>query len=155
MRIKIDMQEVANTMHCIVNYEQMAWSFTQMVGGKDSGPLREFWNTKVVKRETSTLMTQSEYDQWCDINLHLVTQTWGNTSGGWEGIGGSAMTNSYTLIIENKWYGLSCIYYDGKLAYICEMDEKYMEYVQKGYRGLPGYGNCTEKLTVIFKKPIR
>jgi hypothetical protein len=61
------------------------------------------------------------------------------------------MTPAYTLIIENGWYGFACIYYSGKLAYICEMDDKYTDYKVKGYRGLPGCRDSSEKLTVLFK----
>ena len=153
MRNRIDMQEIANMMQCIVDYEFMANSFTQMVGGEESEPLREYWNTKIIKRDKNTWLNETEFRQWCEVDVHLVSQMWGNTSAGWQTIGGSAMTNAYTLILENKWYNFACIYYSGKLAYICEMDERYNDIKSKGYRGLPGYGECKSKLSVIFKKP--
>ena len=151
MRLRIELSDMADLMKSISEYEYLANSFTQLSSGEGRETLVKFWNEKIVKRETSTYMTEDEYRQWREINFHVVRQIWGNTSGGWQGIGGSAMTSAYTVIIENNWYGLACIYYNGKLAYICEMDEKYIDYMSKQYRGLPGHGDCREKLTVLYK----
>jgi hypothetical protein len=151
MRQEIGMEDIANVMIAISDYESRASYFSQMGGSDDNKALNEYWNTKIVKRTEKTWMTELEFRQWKDIELHLISQTWGNTSCGWQGIGGAAMTPAYTTIIENKWYNLSFIYYSGKLAYICEVDDKYNDYKQKGYRGLPGCLGCREKLTVIFK----
>lgn len=156
MRSEIDMQEIANVMQCIIDHKQMANHFPQMgYGNEGSVDLKEYWETKIVKRSEKTWMDQSEFREWCEVDLHLISQMWGNTSGGWQGIGGSAMTNAYTTILENKWFNLSFVYYSGKLAYICEMDEKYLSCKEKNYRSLPGYNTCTEKLTVIFRKQYR
>ena len=62
------------------------------------------------------------------------------------------MTKSYTVIIENGLSGFACIYYNGQLAYICEMDEKYQEVISKGYDRLPGCNPYQEKLTILYKK---
>ncbi len=155
MRISVDMEEMASIMNSIVHYEGLPSYFSQLGMGETSDGLEKYWNTNIVKRETSTWMTQSEHEQWKEINLHLVSQVWGNTSCGWEGMGGSMMSNSYTLILENKWYNLVFIYYRGKLAYICENDEKYQSIKQKDFRGLPGYNGCLDKLTVIYRNKIR
>lgn len=77
---------------------------------------------------------------------------WGNTSGGWGTIGGTAMTNQYTTIIENDMFALAAIYYNGQLAYICQIDNKWKEFAEKGFRYLPGMNDCANKLTVIYKK---
>ena len=151
--LNIELSDMSDLMKSISDYEYLANRFTMMGGVEDRESLKKFWNEKVVKRETPTHMTQEEYKYWKEINFHMIKQTWGNTSGGWQGIGGSAMTSSYTVIIENGWYGFACIFYNGELAYICEMDEKYTNYMSKEYRGLPGHGNCREKLTVLYKLP--
>jgi hypothetical protein len=148
--LNIELSDMSDLMRSISEYEYLANTFPQLTSGDDRERLVKFWNEKIVKRETSTQMTQEEYRYWKEINSHMIKQTWGNTSGGWQGIGGSAMTSTYTVIIENVWYGLVCIYYNGKLAYICEMDEKYNNYMRKNYRGLPGHGDCREKLTVLY-----
>jgi len=150
-RISIEMSDMANMMLAVTHYKQISTYFPQLAGGKEGEVLRQYWETYIVKRTEKTWMVESEFRLWDEIELHLISQTWGNTSGGWESIGGSAMTNDYTLIIENKWYNLSFVYYSGKLAYICEMDDKYTDIKQKGYRGLPGIVGSSAKLTVIHK----
>jgi hypothetical protein len=149
--LKIDLSDIADITRSISEYEMLTNSFTQRGTKEEKELLTDFWNKKVVKRETSTWMTSHEYEQWKEINFHVVAQTWGNTSCGWQGIGGAAMTKAYTVIIENGWSGLVCVFYFGKLAYMCEMDDKYKVYVEKGFRGLPGHGDCHEKLTVLYK----
>lgn len=151
MRLNIDLSDIADIAKSISNYYELVSYFSQLTDDEESELLREYWNTKIVKREKETWMTESEYRQWKEINFHYVAQMWSNTSCGWQGIGGSAMTNSYTLIIENKFYNLAYIYYGGKLAYICEMDDKYKPYADNGYRGLPGCLYCKDKLTVLYK----
>lgn len=155
MRNRVDMEEMANMMNAIVHYGGIPNYFAQLGMGETSEGLENYWNTKIVKRDKSTWMTQSEYEEWKDINLHLVSQMWSNTSCGWEGIGGSAMSSAYTLIIESKWFNLVFVYYRGKLAYICENDEKYESVKQKHFIGLPGYNSCLDKLTVIYRNKIR
>ena len=151
MMLKVELSDMSDLMRSISEYEYLPNGFTQMGDKESREVMTKFWNEKVVKREDSTWMTQEEYKYWKEINFHMIKQTWGNTSGGWQGIGGSAMTSAYTVIIENDWYGFACIYYNGKLAYICETDEKYTNYMRKNYRALPGHGDCREKLTVIYK----
>jgi predicted phage tail protein len=151
MKNKIGMKEMASAMNAVTHWESLSGYFTQLKTGEDKNKLVEFWNTNVVKRDTSTYMTQAEYDQWCEINLHIVSQMWGNTSGGWETIGGSAMTSAYTTIIENNFYGLAAVFYNGQLAYICQIDDKWKVY-SEGFRFLPGMSDCSRKLTIIYKK---
>lgn len=142
---------MADVMACIDHYEKLSHTFTQQVGGKDGQSLRDFWETRIVKRNISTWMTQEEHSQWSDIDLHLVNQTWGSTSCGWGGIGGAAITASYTLIIENRNYGIACVYYGNRLAYICEIDDKFKKYNYD----LPGVDDCKLELTVVFKPSYR
>jgi hypothetical protein len=149
--LKIELSDMADVMKCISEYERLANSFTQRGSKEDKELMIKFWNEKVVKRETKTWITPQEFDYWKDIDFHVVKQEWGNTAGGWGGIGGASMTSQYTVIIENYWFGFVCVYYHGKLAYICEMDSKYQEYMVKGYGSLPGIEDCRKNLTVIYK----
>jgi hypothetical protein len=152
MLVNIDLQELSHITGAITDYEYLPNIFQQLGSHKQNEKIKEFWNKNIVKRETSTHLTGNEYRQWKEISLHVVPQTWGNTSGGWEGIGGSTMTKSYTVIIENPFFNFSCIYYNGKLAYICEMDDLYKEHMTNGYRTLPGMRPYKESLTLIYKK---
>ena len=146
---------MSDLMSCISDYRGRSGYFQQMEGRQENENLKEYWETKIVKRTENTWMNRSEISYWKDINVHMIAQTWGSTAGGWPGMGGASMTTYYTNIIENKWFGLSFIYFRNKLAYICEMDDKYQEFVAKGYRGLPDYSESSEKLTVIYKTTLR
>lgn len=150
--VSIDIEEISNITRAISEYEYLSNNFQHLGSKEQNERLKEFWNKNIVKRDTSTYFTESEYKHWKEIDLHVVPQTWGNTSGGWEGIGGSAMTKTYTVIIENGWFGFACIYYNGQLAYICEIDEKYREVISKGYNRLPGCNPYKETLTILYKK---
>jgi hypothetical protein len=151
MILKVELSDMADLMKSIADYEYLANTFTQLTSGEKREDLVKFWNEKIVKRDKDTWMKPEEYKYWREINFHVIKQTWSNTSGGWESIGGSAMTDQYTVIIENQWFGFACIYYSGKLAYICEMDDKYKAYTANSYRTLPGCYTCGKKLTVIYK----
>ena len=150
--VQIDIQEISYITSAIADYEQLPNIFQQMGNREQNKRLTEFWNEKIVKREKSTYFTENEYREWKEIELHVVPQTWGNTSGGWQGIGGAAMTKAYTVIIESLWFGFACVYYNGKLAYICEMDDKYFELIKKSYNRLPGVNPHEEKLTILYKR---
>lgn len=135
--------EIASTIH---HYQEIINYFHQLVSDTPE-KLKEYWETKISPKSGNHLVRY-----WNDVNLHLVSQMWGNTSGGWQGIGGNAMTTGYTIIIENNWFGLAYIYYEGQLAYVCEMDEKYDEYKKQSYRGLPGRRDCQNLLNVLSCK---
>lgn len=60
---------------------------------------------------------------WADIDVHIVQEMWGSTSCGWGGMGGSAMTNSYSIIVFNRRNNLAFIYWDGILAYIIKAED--------------------------------
>lgn len=150
--INLEMSDMANVMLAISNYEETSNYFSQLVGGVEADSLKKYWEEKIVKRTVNTWMTEAELRQWRNIDLHVISQTWGNTSYGWQTIGGSAMSANYTTIIENKWYELAFIYYGGKLAYICEMDDRYNQYKHNGYRGLPGHMDCGRNLTTLYSR---
>lgn len=63
-----------------------------------------------------------------DFDIHIFEQMWGNTSGGFEGIGGSAMTvqNTYVLIPKN--FEHDClVFFAGRFAYKVPYSEKFMD----------------------------
>jgi hypothetical protein len=155
MLVNIDIQELSHITLSIANYEYLPNIFQNLGSKEQNEKIKEFWNKNIVKRETNSTFNDAFgffFQQWKEINLHVVPQTWGNTSGGWQGIGGSAMTKRYTVIIENHFYGFSCVYYNGELAYICEIDDLYKEHMATGYRIMPGMSPYKESLTIIYKK---
>jgi hypothetical protein len=51
-----------------------------------------------------------------EIEVVMFPQTWGSTALGYGGMGGSAMTPAYTVIVSEG--GVSCVYFGcGRLAY--------------------------------------
>ena len=67
----------------------------------------------------------------CVNNFELYTfeQTWGNTSGGFEGIGGSAMTNqrTYVFVPLTATEGEEClVFFGGRFAYYAPHNETFM-----------------------------
>jgi len=145
----IGLKEIGDIAACVNHYEETINYFSQLQSD-DKAKLTEYWDKRIQPIGGRDLLRY-----WKEINLHLVNQTWGNTSGGWEGIGGAAMSTRYTLVIENNWFGFAYIYYGGQLAYVCEMDERYKEYKDQSYRALPGRRSCRELLNVLsYKKEV-
>jgi len=133
MSNKIGLKVTSDMMSSICLYEGLINYFPQLTssGSKYYDRMRKMWDDRLKNVSVST---------WCKIDLHIINQLWGNTSRGWEGIGGSAMSESYTVVIENSITRLAFIYYDGKLAYICVMDESYVGYrTSKRVVSVPGY----------------
>ena len=141
----IGLKEIANIASVVSHYEGVINYFTQLGSGEASEKLVAYWESKNLAN------FDSRY--WSDIDLHVVAQGWGNTSGGWQTIGGAAMVRRHTVIIENRWTGLSFIYYEGELAYVCEMCDIYRhDYQATGYKGLPGSRDCKKLLRVLYAK---
>ena len=95
-------------------------------------------------------MDQESLRAWNKINLHVVLQSWGSTACGWGGMGGAAMTASYTTIIEAIQGNVIFVYYNGKLAYVAEIDEKLKKYKDNGYKNLPNIRTASEVLTTYY-----
>ena len=54
----------------------------------------------------------------CDFEMETFTQMWGNTSGGFESIGGCAMTTQRTYVFIPISCNDNCIvYFEGRFAY--------------------------------------
>lgn len=75
-RAQFDIEELAHLAAAIAKYKQLAYSFTQLTSGDESGPLREFWNKQIVKREEKTWLTESEARQWNEFDMHVFSQMW-------------------------------------------------------------------------------
>lgn len=51
-----------------------------------------------------------------DIEVYMFLQTWGSTALGYGGVGGSAMTTAYTVVVSM--HDAACVYFGGdRLAY--------------------------------------
>lgn len=49
--------------------------------------------------------------------LAMFPQTWGSTSLGFEGIGGAAICDAYTIVIESSYNGEVLVYFGERFAY--------------------------------------
>jgi len=87
-------------------------------------------------------------DKWKRINISCFIQMWGSTACGWGGMGGAAMTESYTVAIHNKDYGIIAVFYRGEFAYAIKDNDIAKDHLMKGT--LPGL-NRLEKFAVIYK----
>lgn len=67
-----------------------------------------------------------------DFDLFTFIQMWGNTSGGFEGVGGCAMTNqrTYVFIPNGGTCEMCFVYFGGRFAYAVPFSSKFMEDVK-------------------------
>lgn len=145
----MNLEEISEVIQCLVEYKQIP-NYILQLGNNSSGKIESYFR-KVTPNVTGEWRGNVDRGRWENISLHVVPQMWGNTSGGRQNIGGAAMTEAYTTIIENK-YNLAFIFYYGKISYICVMDETYKELKDNGFR-LPGNKDCVHKLEVLYVNP--
>ena len=55
----------------------------------------------------------------------MFQQWWGNTSGGFEGIGGSMMTKETTYVIHDN--NIAYIFFSGRFAYKVKINDKFID----------------------------
>jgi hypothetical protein len=70
------------------------------------------------------------------------------------GIGGAAMTSSYTIIIENTYLKAFFVYYGSTLVYIADVNEKLEKYRMGGWK-LPSMDVSKRKLDLFYIKNKR
>lgn len=69
-----------------------------------------------IKNNTVPTTTHSRRPYTDEVNVTLFNQGWGSTALGYDGIGGAALTDAYTVIVE--FLGTYCVYFGcGRLAY--------------------------------------
>lgn len=77
-----------------------------------------------------------------DFDIDIFEQVWGNTSGGFEGIGGSAMTTQTTYVLIPKFDHDCLVFFGGKFAYKAPYTKKFRDDVAMGAvkgKGKSGY----------------
>lgn len=81
-----------------------------------------FWNEVKEKEEYA----KSKY--WPEFEMYMFPQMWGDTSLGFGGIGGQAMTSAYTTVIIDNNTGWHGVFFGERLAYIINSpNEKFYE----------------------------
>lgn len=61
------------------------------------------------------------------FSLHTFSQLWGNTSGGFEGFGGSAMTTQNTIVLVPKFTHDALVFFGGTFAYRTPVTKEFLE----------------------------
>ena len=140
MRLEFDIDAIATFTKTISDHFKLANYFKQLES-----------NQLDTLNQLADIVSQNDISRWRDINTYVVRQVWGNTSCGWQSIGGDAMTADYTIVIENLIYGVIFVYYGGRLAYIAKIDDNLSKYRQTNYSRLPGLGSCAKDLTLFYK----
>lgn len=140
-------------MVAVTAYKQLAHYFPS-INREQTEQIKPYWDKWQKNVGTDRTGYSRFHEFWSDIELHLVSQTWGSTACGWGGIGGAAITTAYTLVITNKHLNAAFIYWAGKLAYVVDMDKKYQTLItgESGYSALPGLNRVKERLTVIYSE---
>ena len=87
-----------------------------------------YHKTKIDKR-----IKKSRHHSSYDITVYaMFTQTWSSTALGFGGIGGQAMTPSYTIVLESEQGSGFCVYFGGRFAYRIEKpNQSFFEDVAK------------------------
>ncbi len=145
----IDMAEITNVMIALNNYTSLANSLLQIDQTQKDG-LNELWERVIKHSRDGKYMDNTSFSYWNKYNLHVVMQMWGSTACGWGGMGGAAMTESYTVIIDALPLSAIFVYYNGKLAYIADSDEKMNEFRNAGFKFIPAFSD-TKGIKLFYK----
>lgn len=86
-----------------------------------------FWNA--IKDELS----DEEKKYYPEFEMNMFLQTWGDTSLGFGGVGGQAMTSAYTTVVTDVYSGWCGVFFGERLAYkIKDPNQKFYEDVHNG-----------------------
>jgi hypothetical protein len=66
------------------------------------------------------------YEDLHNYTIKIFEQTWCNTSGAFESIGGSAMTKQYTICFINTVYKIAIVYFNDNFGYKVNTNDKFM-----------------------------
>lgn len=84
-------------------------------------PLIEYedrdWNHYNKTKEHKTLKKTRRHSQHDIVVAGMWNQAWGSTALGFGGIGGQAITDAYTIVLESQHGGGYCVYFGGRFAY--------------------------------------
>lgn len=101
-----------------------------------------------IKEKAIDIYSDEFYKKWNEIDISCFTQLWSSTACGWGGIGGAAMTTSYTVAVYNKHFDIIVIYWNGKLAYCVHATDNSLMMLKD--KKMPGY-HSLHKLELIYK----
>lgn len=82
-----------------------------------------------------------------EVTVYHFEQMWGNTALGFRGMGGASMTSAYTTVIIMKNKNIACIYFDGQLAYKCNLSTEFWNRLFKF--NIPGQTEAFDKFKIL------
>lgn len=151
MTSNIDIGSIADITTAINDYNILANSFTQ-IDPSQRETIDPFWKKAIRHAKDQKYMDYTAGQFWKSFDFYYVEQMWSNTSGGWQGIGGSAFTANHTFIIYNRYNEAIFVYYGSVLAYVAYANEKLKPFMDEGFIHLPGIRECSKKLDIIYIK---
>lgn len=77
------------------------------------------------------------------FTLYTLTQLWGSTTGGFDGIGGSAMTYQNTIVLVPRFTHDALVFFGGRFAYKTPVTELFMNDLAHG--SIPGVGSYRKR----------
>lgn len=76
------------------------------------------WSKGYQKGVEPEYITKKRKHQDYEVGVYaMFTQTWSSTALGFGGVGGQAITDSYTVVIESLRISGFCVYFGGRFAY--------------------------------------
>lgn len=105
------------------------------------------WNKRIA-RDVKMFWSNRGYDEFLDFNVHMVKQNWGSTSAGWGGIGGAAMTETYTVVIHCFKLQIIAVYYQGQIAYVMDISGDHEDFGD--FSRVPAFSDARKQPRVIY-----
>ena len=86
----------------------------------------------ILERHTNAVLNHDKNYRNLDATMRMFTQSWATTALGFGGIGGCAITEAYTVIVEDYCTGWYSVFFGDGLAYtIQNPNEKFFEDIRK------------------------
>lgn len=145
-----NLADIADISNSIIVHKRLPAYITQL-DPSQSDTLKEIHEMLLQRSGDKKYIDHIANEAWEEVNIHYIYQMWGSTSCGWEGIGGAAMTESRTLILESVNFDLVSVYYGGRLAYIVRKNEKLNPFRSNGWKNLPGCQTVKSVLDVLYR----
>jgi len=106
---------IASAIHCDlaeITYEDRDWDAWRTLSKEEQ--------TDSIRNHTVPMLTKTRRVYSDEIEVTMFPQTWGSTATGYGGMGGAAITSTYTIIVCYK-MTTYCVYFGcGRLAYKLE-----------------------------------
>lgn len=92
-----------------------------------------------------------EFGDIDQLKLYSWQQTWCDTSLGFGGVAGQAVSAAQTILLEDEEKGIAHVYHGGRYAYSCQCEEDFMNALRN--QKFPGQreGKRKSGLKIVYK----